>query len=617
VAAPLPPPPPPPGRALLDPDHEALDCLSQSQRQVVRALLDGRNIFLTGRAGSGKSRTLQAVIAAMDAMGTYVAVTAMSGIATAPLKGYTLDSYMCTNDDRPLEDTIRRVKLTRPELVTLQVLIVGEVSMMSAEKMQMVMNVFRAVRPPESPYPQFLLVGDFKQLPPVTGTLLLNSPTWSRLSLQVVLLTDSFRQQGQGTFLDMLDEVGMGQLSTDSRDLLESRVGVAISTDDQDIRPTVLVPRRDTAGAVNLKELDLLVSPVNPKHSFVAKIRHLCAPLKPTDPWTPVQGCSPDPPAGWTLPALFADADVSIECTRDVWAEAEAFAKTCMDCGVFEATVGAQVVFTANIDAPRIVNGTRGVVTAFTPHPVVTLLNGDTVVAEPYVVTRRVKRANPSPVFQVEYMPLKLAWALTIHASQGMSLDFAEVDLGPRVFSDGQGYVALSRVRTLEGLALQRFHPAAIRANPVVVKWYQDLYREYREYGDHADHSDHQEEEANLQPKPFTPTPTRISTRTTIRTTIRTPSQTEEHADADDKDSPHRKRCKIDLGAGAAQGSETDPHPTYEEWMVANADAKTAAAGWFADGDGGGDGDGDGDGDDYGEDIGEKEMAEAEAATGW
>jgi energy-coupling factor transporter ATP-binding protein EcfA2 len=214
--------------------------LSVSQRKVVTNLLEGKNIFLTGRAGSGKSRTLQAVIAAMEAMGTYVAVTAASGIAAAPLKGVTLDSYMCSNEDHTLEENIRRAKMNRPELATLQVLIVDEISMVSAEKMNRVMDICRAMRRPETPYPQFLLVGDFKQLPPVKGKLLLGSDTWQRLQLEVVMLTDGFRQTNQPAFLEMLDEAGMGALSDRSRKLLESRVGVKFG-DTQDIRPTILL----------------------------------------------------------------------------------------------------------------------------------------------------------------------------------------------------------------------------------------------------------------------------------------------------------------------------------------------------------------------------------------
>jgi ATP-dependent exoDNAse (exonuclease V) alpha subunit len=407
----------------------------------------------------------------MEAMGTYVAVTAASGIAAAPLKGVTLDSYMCSNEDHTVEENIRKAKMNRPELATLQVLIVDEVSMVSAEKMNRVMDIFRAVRRPETPYPQFLLVGDFKQLPPVKGRLLLGSETWSRLDLEVILLTDGFRQTNQPAFLEMLDEAGMGALSDASKDLLESRVGVKFD-DTQDIRPTILVPHNQTADVVNARELAQLVTDTNPKHAFVARLRHLMAGATPTDPWVAVEDCSSEPPQGWRLPDELVGADVFIQSTPDTWAEARSMMQSCMKTGVFEAAVGAQVVFTANVCPPRIVNGTRGVITAFTPYPVVALLDGDTVVADPFVINRRVKRTDPSVVFKIEYVPLKLAWALTIHSSQGMSIDFAEIDLGPNVFSDGQGYVALSRLRTLQGLSLRQFHPRSIRANQDVVKWY-------------------------------------------------------------------------------------------------------------------------------------------------
>jgi ATP-dependent DNA helicase PIF1 len=440
----------------------------------------------------------------MEAAGTYVAVTAASGIAAAPLKGITLHSCMSINENQDVQDNIKKARWNRPELATLQVIIIDEVSMVSAETMQRVLDIFRAVRTGAvPPLPVFVLVGDFKQLPPVAGTLLLGSPVWRALDPTIILLTDCFRQvrgsvmtcwgwvvlpdtcvlrvcawvflqAGQPQFLALLDEAGMGDLSPSSVDLLQARVGVTFA-DTHDVRPTVLVPRRKDAEETNARELDRLACADVPRRTFKAKVQHLAATGNPDKPYVPVAGCSDTPPPKWSLPPVMQGAEVFVECSPDTWKEVIAMATSCLNAGVFEAAKGAQVVFTANVDPPRIVNGTRGVVTDFATYPIVTLLNGDQVLAAPYVVTRRVAAGAPSPVFRVEFVPLKLAWALTIHSAQGMSLDCAEIDLGRDVFSVGQGYVALSRLRSLEGLALRQFHPASIRADPAVVKWYADM----------------------------------------------------------------------------------------------------------------------------------------------
>ena len=124
---------------------------------------------------------------------------------------------------------------------------------------------------------------------------------------------------------------------------------------------------------------------------------------------------------------------------------------------------------------PKIVNGTRGVVTAFDPlgYPVVKLVDGTEVTARPWQRARPIHQSKAMPCMVYEQIPLQLAWALTIHKSQGMSLDLAKIDIGTGVFSEGQAYVALSRMRSLEGMSLIRFHPGSVRANAAIVDWYR------------------------------------------------------------------------------------------------------------------------------------------------
>lgn len=132
----------------------------------------------------------------------------------------------------------------------------------------------------------------------------------------------------------------------------------------------------------------------------------------------------------------------------------------------------AQVMFTANLSPPRIVNGTQGVVVALDPEgPKVRLIDGGVVTVERKYFTQAVKPGTTTPAYVVHQIPLQLAWAITIHKAQGLTLDRASIDLGPDVFSDGQAYVALSRLRTLQGLSLTKFTKTAIRANPAVVQW--------------------------------------------------------------------------------------------------------------------------------------------------
>ena len=465
--------------------------LTERQVDALAAVSRGDNVFLTGPAGTGKSRVIEAAKAAMLAAGTTFAVTATSGVAAAQIGGVTLHSFLSMGTHgQTVREIARRLQVFRPDrvaaIVGLQVLIIDEVSMLSVADMQKAVRILNELR--ERP-PVFMLVGDFLQLEPVKGELLLSTPLWRELDPVVVMLKGSFRQAGAPSeFLTVLREARQGALSEPSIALLRARVGVACATDDV-VRPTQLTGRRDAAQAINDAELALLQSATA---TYIGRVylgvfdtteqKWVSAPASAAHHHAlshkPPKQHPSDHGTAAGMDALTAmGTNVSLPREANAWRDAAALVAGSLTPSVLAVKVGAQVMFTANVDVPRIVNGSRGVVVELGAGPGSTprvqLLSGEVVDATP--VCRAVP-CNPtvgSPYFVYEQVPLQLAWAMTIHKSQGLSIDRAEIDLGPSIFSDGQAYVALSRVRTLRGLTLRQFHPRAVRANATVCSWYR------------------------------------------------------------------------------------------------------------------------------------------------
>lgn len=395
------------------------------------------------------------------------AVCAPTGIAAEQVGGVTIHSLVGLNEELDLKVCIQRAKrFKKHDLAPLQVLVIDEVSMLSEETFAKVLQILGAFHPVKPPL--LVLVGDFLQLPPVQGTILLNSPTWASLNPNVVILTDCFRQDSTA-FLKVLDEARVGKLSEDSVALLSSRLDVEVAGD---IEPTILMSRRSGVDDINNKRLLELTT----EHKqYAAKVYDGTKTSVESTSWILEKDLSPELPEDLPfVPTALKGVRVLLPRHKDRWMEAASFVASSTMVPILKLAVGAQVVFVANVNPPILVNGTRGVVTAFLEdgRPIVRLVNKTEVVVSPWQRTRRLHKNSPMPCLVYEQLPLQLAWALTIHKSQGMTLDMAKLDLGKDVFSDGQAYVALSRLRDIGGMVLLSFEPRGVKANPSIVSWY-------------------------------------------------------------------------------------------------------------------------------------------------
>ena len=389
-------------------------------------MMGGANVFLTGAPGAGKTYVLNKFVKRAERAGKKVAVTASTGIAASHIGGTTIHSWSGLGIlDSLSDDDLRRLgsseRLAKRYNGT-DILVIDEVSMLHGQRLDMINRLAKVLRASEVPFGgmQVILVGDLFQLPPISrGTDVFDfaylSEAWAELDLQICYLTEQHRQQGNDALLGLLEAMRRGEVNEDHGLLLQAR----LEQEPPESAVTRLYAHNIDVDAINQRHLDAL-----PGHARQFEMR-----------------------------------------TKGSKAKVEQLAKGLLAPEVLELKTGAEVMFVANNFAEGFVNGSRGRVIEFeNDQPVVRLMNGRRITVEPHSWSLSEDGRVRAEVTQ---LPLRLAWAITIHKSQGMSLDAAEIDLG-RAFTPGMGYVALSRVRSLDGLYLRGINAMAMAMHPQI-----------------------------------------------------------------------------------------------------------------------------------------------------
>lgn len=460
---------------------EILDSLSPQQASVVNRVLNGENIFLTGGAGTGKSHVIHAVVQAMHDREKTVILAASTGIAAVNIGGITLHSALGLGlADEPIQDLIakaRRWNLAK-KWKTVDLLIIDEISMVSPEFFEKVEAILtellidrrrrRLALPPSFGGLQVMVCGDFFQLPPVIKhdpdtpnpendeipmEFCFQHPEFQRAfpPQNTVILNQIFRQESP-EFAGMLSRIRVGDYTEDDAVAVNSRVGAEI-TPPHGILPTVMYSHRADVDGYNSEKLDEL-------HGDSAEYSGaFCY-------------CLSEESA-----KLFIDESRRIPAAvRKKFKKVEDNIRKNAPVEItLELKPNAQVLLCANICTEAgLVNGSRGIVKKITPEglPVVLFANGVKGVIGPYSWPTRVGKDGYVVYKQI---PLRLGWAVTIHKSQGMTLDYIQIDLGSTIFTDGQAYVALSRAKSLEGVTITEFSPDSFRVNPTVKQYYSIL----------------------------------------------------------------------------------------------------------------------------------------------
>lgn len=404
------------------------------QAEAITKMLSGANIFLTGEPGAGKTYTLNQFIEQAREAGKRIAITASTGIAASHINGQTIHSWSGLGIKDSISDyEIERMSF-RPQFVekynACDILIIDEISMLHGSRLDMLNRMCQWMRRNSKPFGglQVIFVGDLFQLPPVTrGSSKIDyvhlSEAWADAAPQTCYLTEQHRQGAGDELLDLLRAMRNNSLTTAQHNVLDRRRGF---TPDDTI--TRLYTHNVDVDHLNRQRLNKIDGQI---HTYEMK-------------------SSGDDRRVQTM-------------KRSLLAPEQ-----------LELKVDAEVMFVANNWDEGFVNGTRGKVVRFSEgNPIVETSDGGRIWVQRHT-WRAYDDAGRNIVAEVSQFPLRLAWAVTIHKSQGMSLDAAEIDLS-HAFTPGMGYVALSRVRSLGGLYLADLGPQALDMDQDIAKFDQLL----------------------------------------------------------------------------------------------------------------------------------------------
>ena len=408
-----------------------------TQEQAFLIMKTGVNIYLTGSAGSGKTYLLNKYINYLESHDIPTAVTASTGIAATHMNGMTIHSWSGIGirnylDEKGLEQ-LEEKKYLWKRFEKARVLIIDEVSMLHGSQLDMVEKVCRRFKRNDKPFGglQVILSGDFFQLPPISKVedgnesgMIFKSKSWQILNPAVCYIEEQHRQEDD-TLSEILNTIRSNQMEEKHFEILQKRIGAKLKND---VKATKLYTHNVNVDDINNIELGQI------KNDEV--VFHMTS-------------TGPEP---------------LIDIIK----------KSCLAHEVLRLKIGAEVMCIKNNFEEGYVNGSRGKVIGFVKengNPIIELYNGKKISLDKMDWAIEEDGRIKASVSQI---PLRLAWAITIHKSQGMSLDNAEIDLRS-TFAYGMGYVALSRVRTLEGISLVGFNMDAIRVDPKVLDFDQEL----------------------------------------------------------------------------------------------------------------------------------------------
>lgn len=424
--------------------------LSEKQIQVITYFEMGYNIFLSGAGGSGKSHLIRYLNLLCKKKRLNVQVCALTGCAALLLNcnAKTVHSWagigLGTKNESELIKNIINTSWLYKRWKKIDCLIIDEVSMLSKQLFDMLNRIAKAVREDSREFGgiQIVLSGDFYQLSPVgrhdiedTYKFCFESEKWDDVIDKTVVLDKIFRQNDK-KYVKILSEIRKGKLSEKNKCILEKRMN--IDTSELYIKPIKIFPTKEKVNKLNKMELKKLDGKM---YNYEYKI------VKPNK-------------------SNFSEKQIDMEIDYLV--------RNSLFDEILELKKNTQVMCIRNLDLDNgICNGSLGVIVDFVNNnPIVKFSNGVKM-----QIPKISWESEKIDGLYVEQIPLIMGWGLTIHKIQGATLDMAEIDIGNDIFTNGQSYVALSRVKSLEGLYLSYMNKDKIKCNKKVKSFYNKLLK--------------------------------------------------------------------------------------------------------------------------------------------
>ena len=430
----------------------------KSQESIQECYLKGENIFITGAGGTGKTYSIKKIYEHAKENGAIIAVTALTGVAAILLEcgATTIHSWAgigISASTKSIDDIVRKVsssKFYRHNWEITEVLIIDEISMMSLKLFELLNKLGQTIRNNDKPFGgiQVILSGDFFQLPPVKETMFcFESTKFLKVFDNIIYLTKIYRQN-DNTYKNILLKLRNGQISKKAIDLLNSRL---IKNEKMDDNITHLVPTKSKANKINNEFLEI----INEKeYSYKRDIKE----------------CKE------TLTRLQKNR-LELLTTQEKETEFNFIKNGTLTEETLVLKKGAFVMCIANLNMEAgIVNGSQGIVVDFNEDNLPIVEFRDHKGSDKKIlIDKKEWKSENIPGISIFQVPLILAWGITIHKAQGLTLQRAIIDIGNDIFEAGQMYVALSRLISLDGLHLEHFDIKRLMINKKVIDFYKKL----------------------------------------------------------------------------------------------------------------------------------------------
>lgn len=411
--------------------------LNEKQQIGFNKFMEGKNLFITGQGGCGKTTLLNKIIQYCKDNDIKIGITSSTGISATHIKGTTIHSFLKLgigkkNIYKIYNDIKKNVPIYR-KLLHIRTLIIDEISMINKYLFNKINRILQLIHRNNLTFGgiQVILSGDFCQLKPVKSDLFcFESNVWNNLNLTIIHLTKSMRQNNK-EFIEMLFNLRFGNCTKKIYETLYEHCKKTRDKTftDTEIKPTILYSNNVNVNYINNMEHNKLKTKGNAVNTYNIEYNK----------WN------------YSIEKYLKDnnIDKSIElCIND------------------------QVLIKHNIDVENgIANGTRGIITdvSWDKGVTVKLINGqeEVIQYQSIIIDEDKKEKNT-----LSYLPIKLAYSITIHSSQGMTIDYLSIDLGSTIFEYGQGYTGLSRSKNLDSTIITDICKKSFKCHEKVLKFY-------------------------------------------------------------------------------------------------------------------------------------------------
>lgn len=386
------------------------------------------SIYISGPGGVGKSFLLNHIVTQLYILNQNTAVLATTGTAAVNIKGRTIHSFFGLT---PLDtdyhehafhiNTKKKYNQIKKNIINVETIVIDEISMLDDVLCNGISIILSTIRNNDKPFGgiQMIFVGDFLQLPPVKNDYCFKSSSWNLLNPEIHELKQIFRQKGDTEFIDILHNIRIGK---HNKTLIKKLLPLKNTVFPDNIQPTKLYSTNVDVNSINNLELNKLRDNKRQFYKYNA-----------------------------IYTSNKKDKNKNIENDNSI-----------------ELCVGAQIMVTRNIDIENdIVNGTRGVVLSLDENVVHIKTISNDIVHITYIK----EDLNKEGTENLKFLPLKLAYAITIHKSQGATLDCMEICLDNKVFNYGQAYTGLSRAKNMQSIKITALTMSAFKTSPEVLKY--------------------------------------------------------------------------------------------------------------------------------------------------